>query len=127
MATGCEGRSTLQMPASEQVLKAAPTAQPCGRCQLRLCIPCRPVAEDCEGPGLLRVPAPEQLEALGPRRALYFVSVTPRETPAAEAHWAGQHNRALGLRPSLELEPIKTLKMGPLLGMVSSFVGLFVL
>ena len=81
------------------------------------------MAEDCEGPGLLRVPAPEQLEALGPRRALYFVSVTPRETPAAEAHWAGQHNRALGLRPSLELEPIKTLKMGPLLGMVSSFVG----
>ena len=83
------------------------------------------MADDCEGPDLTRVPAAEQLKALGPRRALYFVRVVSceRETPAAEAHWAGQHNRALGLRPSLEVEPIKALKMGPLLGMVSLTMG----
>ena len=92
-----------------------------------LCLSCRPVAEDCEGLAQSRVPAAEQLRALGPRRALYFVSVTQRETPAAEAHWAGQHDRALGLRPPLELEPIKALKMGPLLGMVSLICGTWLL
>ena len=82
------------------------------------------MVEDCEGSDQTLVPAAEPLKALGPRRALYFVRVVPCETPAAEAHWAGQHDRALGLRPSLEAEPIKALKMGPLLGMVSVIVGL---
>ena len=45
----------------------------------------------------------------------------------AEVHWARQHNSALGPRLSLELEPIKALKMGLLLGMMSSIVGRFVL
>ena len=52
----------------------------------------------------------------------WFVG-TKRSTPVAEVHWA-RHNCALRARPSLELEPIKTLKMGPLLSMVSLTVGL---